>query len=143
MGGLPSDDSSDLNIWLSVFSSAFLSGELDQDRASVTLAQSQQQVFKLGKAALRAEGTIPLLLHLSENAVKGLFGSLSKAATKEEVLSQGDEAHSRYTPNDLCVASEMVQEVGVGVQSRQFLVRSLRSAVQPHCTNASLTPSIF
>lgn len=39
-----------------VFSSPFSSGELDQDKASMTLAQSQEQAVTLGKPALRAKG---------------------------------------------------------------------------------------
>lgn len=54
----------------------------------MTLAQSQQQAVTLGKPALRAKGKIPIPFCLSEDAVKGVFGSLSKAPTKEEVLSQ-------------------------------------------------------
>lgn len=72
----------------SVFSSPFLSGGLDQDKASMALALSQQQAVTLGKPVLRAQGKIPFPFCLSEDAVKGVFGSLSKAPTKEEVLSQ-------------------------------------------------------
>lgn len=62
----------------SVFSSPFPSGKLDQDKASMTLAQSQQQAVTLGKPALRAKGKIPFPLCLSENASKGCLARSAK-----------------------------------------------------------------